>query len=1064
MKQPRTPSTGSGAPSKRQAAQPTPLNSAPLNSAPVYSDRLYSAALSWAGNRQSVLVLFIILIIFAAVTITFYLTLYNQTRLSQALIPPAMIAFSLVALIPVVFLLRSGTGAEQRTGVEQRTFLAGFLLLFGEILAYGGNELAWSGLTVYHIIGGSLLLLFSANVILPRRWDARIIPVVVYLVFLLIVNVLPLSLVRHPQALVPALLPYAIGTNVLLVAALILQGFLNLQSGSMRGRLLVIFVAIVLLPVVILGTVSSILTAQTAQQKLQDQLESISVLKQAQIHSWLDSMQSTLQIALPAGDQLELVEALLTSNDSAVSAVPGARASLNNSFQQIVIKADLFDEISLLDPSGAVLLTTDQGMGVGSAPSVELYPSRHSEVYFQQALHAPYSTPLYRSLEHGLTLVVAAPVRDAQGQTIAVLTARAKLRNLYLIMGERVGLGETSETYLASPEDGLLLTPSIHTGFTAGESILQSQAMDHIRLISGDQLPLEKFSGLYIGYRGEPVAGSYSLIPELNAILFTEEEQAEAFQSTAGILRIMVLGVLVAAILAALISLVATARILGPVSRLAQAAEKIASGSMDAEVAELQDFTSPQVETLAPPYSAQASLPRDEISRLSVAFGTMTHQLRALVSGLEQRVEERTRALERRSVQLQIAADVAREATSVRDLDELLNRAVYLICERFGYYHAGIFLVDEPRQFAVLMASTGEGGRLMLQRGHKLKIGETGMVGYVANTGLPRIASDVSLDPTHYVNPLLPDTRSEAVLPLKVSSRVIGALDVQSIETQAFDEDTINVLAIVADQLSIAIESARALKETAQALQELESVYGGYTRQSWRSVSQHLAPDGEKRSGQKSAQVIGYRFRGLDISPVISLDQLRDVETQTLSTAQAYSAPLYQSLAEQAMQKNQTIMREIHPQTPASSTAPAQNNLSRMAVPLRLRDQVIGAIEVQFKEGIPSADLVNTYEEISRRLTLFLENARLLQEARGIAAREQQVNVITTRLRSAVDLDGVLRNTVQEVGRAFGVSRTFIHLGASMPGNQDAPIGDDEVTQAPAPNTAPDQGIDNHAQ
>ena len=187
-------------------------------------------------------------------------------------------------------------------------------------------------------------------------------------------------------------------------------------------------------------------------------------------------------------------------------------------------------------------------------------------------------------------------------------------------------------------------------------------------------------------------------------------------------------------------------------------------------------------------------------------------ELRNHAKLLEQDVAERTRDLERRSVQVQAAATVARDATSAQELDDLLNNAVNLVRKRFGFYHAGLFLLDEEREYAILKAATGEAGRQMLERQHKLKVGEVGVVGYATGTGQPRIALDVDADAMHFKNPLLPKTRSEMALPLKVNDQVIGALDVQSTQGAAFDDEDAAVLQTMADQLAVAIER---LKQTA---------------------------------------------------------------------------------------------------------------------------------------------------------------------------------------------------------------------------------------------------------
>jgi signal transduction histidine kinase/CheY-like chemotaxis protein len=199
-------------------------------------------------------------------------------------------------------------------------------------------------------------------------------------------------------------------------------------------------------------------------------------------------------------------------------------------------------------------------------------------------------------------------------------------------------------------------------------------------------------------------------------------------------------------------------------------------------------------------------------------------KLQAHQETLEQEVSERTAKMERRAAQLQVAAEIARDTSATRGLDELLNHAVNMIRDRFGFYHAGIFLVDERGEYAVLRAAAGEAGNAMLKHGHRLKVDEVGIVGYVTGIGQPRIALDVGADAVHFKNPFLPKTRSELALPLKVGGRVIGALDVQSQRAAAFDQDDVAVLQTMADQLAVAIESARLYQAERSRYREAEAL------------------------------------------------------------------------------------------------------------------------------------------------------------------------------------------------------------------------------------------------
>lgn len=173
--------------------------------------------------------------------------------------------------------------------------------------------------------------------------------------------------------------------------------------------------------------------------------------------------------------------------------------------------------------------------------------------------------------------------------------------------------------------------------------------------------------------------------------------------------------------------------------------------------------------------------------------------------------------------QLQVAAEIARDATSQANLQGLLDRAVQLICERFDFYHAGIFLIDEETGYAVIRAAYGvDASQEMLKREHKLKVGEEGIVGFVTGTGQPRVVLDTDADSYHYKNPVLPETCSELTLPFRVGTKIIGALDVQSLKRGAFDQNDVSILQTMADLLAVAIDKANLNEEVQAYADQLE--------------------------------------------------------------------------------------------------------------------------------------------------------------------------------------------------------------------------------------------------
>lgn len=391
----------------------------------------------------------------------------------------------------------------------------------------------------------------------------------------------------------------------------------------------------------------------------------------------------------------------------------------------------------------------------------------------------------------------------------------------------------------------------------------------------------------------------------------------------------------------------------------------------------------------------------DEIGELSRSVALMTQWLNESYDVLERRVDERTQELQRLTTQLQVAAAVARDMAGNSNLDKLLISAANLIRERFGFYHAGIFLSDARSEYAVLHAATGEAGRDMLQRQHKLRIGSpsghsgsgsTGLVGRAAETGEAQLARDVALDPYHYKNPLLPDTRSEVALPLKIADRVIGVLDVQSQTPDAFDEQSIEILQVMADQLAIAIQNARLLQEVRENLNELQLAYGQIERREWTRLS-------------TTSPVIGFDYNGVEINPISAQDASRHRSGET--------------------------------------TGNGQENPLR--IPLRVRGEVIGSLDVWSQSGELSEAEVYLLATISSRLSQVMEGARLLGQAQRTAAREHLTGEITAQMRSTNDPQAILQIAARELRKALQADKAQLvvrAVPAAPLSPSEAPTGD----------------------
>jgi len=915
--------------------------------------------------------LFTLLVIFGFSTLLFYLVVFAQAKKWQLFIPFLLILLSQAILIPVFVI------SYRRA----RFNLAGMVLIIALLVYFLGHELIWDGITIYLCISGALLIILAGMLILPRQWPVWIGAVLIYLAAILLINLMDSVQQLDPKTF-PFVLVFIIGSTVIVDLAVVFLLILELPIHSIRVRLIGTFLLLVIVPVALIGTVAMVMNSQNSQSAVLQQLEAVASLKTSAIRAWQSNLLADFEAIASSSIDTDLVQELLRQGQQEGAVYQDEIDAFKLHLTDRMRKTDFFEELMIVDLNGNIVFSTEsssQGESVKDEP------------FFSKNLAESTFFPPITKEGQGNILYVAKPIKNAEGQTIALLAGKANLKPLNKIMIERIGLGDTGETYLVNRSHHLVTDPFFE-GFKSGESNIFSPGID-LALYKN-----ENGSGSYTGYRVKNVLGVYKWLPELGVALLAEQERSEALRSTYQGVMIFV-GLMVTSMLVALVvGYFSTIRITSPLAKLVKTTEQIAAGNLQMTV---------DVEQL------------DEIGDLSNSFNSMTIQLRGWVTSLEQRVADRTRDLENRSKQLRMAAEITREATSVQDLNELLRKAVNLVHDRFGYDHVAIYLVDDQAEYAPLVAGTGEAGETMLARGYRIKIGEMGgisnrsMINYVVQSGQPRISLDISADPGYYVNPLLPDTKSEAVLPLKVGTKVIGVIDFQSDKSNIFDDETAYVLQIVTDQLAIAIQNIRLLEEMTRNVEEMQRMYGTYTQASWKKYQQRTFEPEDTQNG------IGYRQGRIKIEPLSG-------ETP---------------LIKEAIQMGQPIIRDSKRMLEDSE---AGSNKA-IAVPIKVRGQTIGAIEVLFSGQTISPDIVAMYEEVASRLALILENARLLQEAQNLARREQQINLLSTKIRNSINLDTILQNAVRELGKAFGSTRTFIYLGDQVNGGEQAAGSDNQV-------------------
>jgi methyl-accepting chemotaxis protein len=375
--------------------------------------------------------------------------------------------------------------------------------------------------------------------------------------------------------------------------------------------------------------------------------------------------------------------------------------------------------------------------------------------------------------------------------------------------------------------------------------------------------------------------------------------------------------------------------------------------------------------------------------------------------------------IERLNDQLKGVAEVSRAAVSVHDMDVLLAEVANLVHRMFDFYHVGIFM-NEDDEWTVLRASNSEGGKKMLAKGHKLAIGQQGIVGYVASTGQPRIALDVGDDPVHFQNPLLPETRSEIGLPLKVMDRVFGVLDIQSKLPAAYDDDDITAFHMMADHLAMTIENTRLLVATQQAVQALGT-----------QTSEMLATTTQQASGatEQSAAIS---------QATTTVDEIRTIAEQLVSRSQAVADTAQRSV--DVSRAGQEMVRETidgMAQIKARVDIIEENILA-----LAERTQQIGEI----------IDTVNSIATQSNMLALnaSVEAARAGEQGKGFAVVAEEVRDLAQRSTQATAQVKAILSDIQKATASTAMATEEGKKGVDAGVNLVAQMGEaiEQLSQA----------------
>ena len=587
---------------------------------------------------------------------------------------------------------------------------------------------------------------------------------------------------------------------MLAYAAVVVRRF---NTYNLRTKLIIAFGAVTILPLIALNSYNNSTLSDTLYQNAKEELGQLAHQTAIHVDTFIEERLSAMntQAQNPPFRQFLLLDPTKRAN------------SLEKTNAEDALTAFIQQDKSI----NTYTLLDDKGIAVVNAANAPGQNDRRTE-FFKQAItykRATVSGPFIDQRTGKASLYFSAPVKNQSGAVIGTLVLEYDANVIETIVEQQIPSGNpksisfqivTKDTFIdiANTTDSALLYKSYNDFTHAQITALQKQGLllpgseKNVLAIESETVTgLEKsdstpFFTTTSGDKTSPIKylNSATSLQSVPWLTFTRQPESAVLAPLAPQRRTSALIFLPLLVLVVLAGVGLSQLLASPILKLAATAQRIAAGDLTLQ----SDIES-----------------NDEIGVLATSFNQMTRQTRALINSLEQR-----------SKALATSSEVSRRISTILDQQELVTEVVKQVQMAFGYYHAHIYLLDENTQQLIMAGGTGEAGKAMLARNHKIPMGK-GLVGRAAQNNITVLVTNVAEEPQWLPNPLLPDTKSEVAVPIAIAERVLGVLDVQHNVADTLKQEDVDVLQSIANQVAFAVRNARSYSEV-QAKADRESL------------------------------------------------------------------------------------------------------------------------------------------------------------------------------------------------------------------------------------------------